>query len=157
MFLPSSMEKLNPRISTMSHTWRRQHHPKQPTAWNPYPTRIEGYARRSRAASGQDVTSAPMAVGFLRVVVKRAQERRSQLFVAQEQWAEGLASVKGRLITQEWQANSLRGKEYLRESSPLLCSSRNGSIIPSLENLASPGAKHIISELRTPASVSGVH
>jgi hypothetical protein len=40
------------RIFGMLRTRRQQLRPKQPTAYNPYPTRIEGYIRRSRATSG---------------------------------------------------------------------------------------------------------
>jgi hypothetical protein len=65
-------------ISGMPHMSQRQPRPKQPTAHNSYPTRIEGYARIIRAASGQDITSAQTAVGFSRVTGKRAEERRSQ-------------------------------------------------------------------------------
>ena len=66
-------------ISGMPRTWQQQLHLRQPNACNPHPTRVEGYARPSRAASRQGITNTPTAVAFSRVTGKRAQERRLQL------------------------------------------------------------------------------
>jgi hypothetical protein len=60
----------------MLRTWRRQPRPKQPTGCNPYPTRIGGCDRQSRAASGQSLTSSPVA---FRGELGREYWERSQL------------------------------------------------------------------------------
>ena len=65
-------------IFGMPRMWQQQLHPQRPTGCNLYPTKIEGYARGSRAASCPGIANVPAAVGFSRVTGRRAQERRSQ-------------------------------------------------------------------------------